>query len=608
MEKDKDKKSNNLIPLRHTTEHILQQAVKELYPQIQLAMGPATNDGFYFDFDSSPDGKEPVKISDEDLPKIEKRMQEIIDSNLPIIKEEISEKKARELFPGNPYKNEWIDEIIRKGEKITVYWTGKPGEKNSMVDLCCGPHLSSTGEVKAFKLLSVAGAYWHGDEKNKMLTRIYGTAFPSKEELEEYLFLLEESKKRDHRKIGKVLEIFMFDDEVGQGLPLYLPNGAIIRHLLMDFALNTYFRNGYVPVSTPHIGNENLWQRSGHLKFYAESMYGSIAIDEEKYRLKPMNCPFHVKMYNSKKRSYKELPIRWTEMGTVYRYEKSGELHGLTRPRGFTQDDAHLICAQDQLENEIKDALKLVQYIYKTVGMEDLIYKLSVRDPENLDKYFGDNDSWNKAEEALKKVLVEIGKGDFEVDIGGAAFYAPKIDIDAVDSMKRRWQLSTIQIDFNLPEKFDMKYTDSDGVEKRPFMIHRALLGSLERFLGVYIEHTAGNFPLWLSPEQVRILPVSDRFNEYAQSVKVKIESEFDEINLWARVKVDDRSETLQSKIRDSEIEKVPYTLIVGKREEESNSVSIRIRGIGDKGSLEISKLCNILIEKVTKRDLSLEF
>ena len=571
----------NLSTLRHSTEHVLTQAMINLFgKKITMAMGPATKDGFYFDFESSQ------KISKSDFPKIEKEMHKIISQNLPFKHQKISIKKARELFKSNKYKQEWIDEIEKKGEKATIYYTGK-----KFVDLCSGPHLKSTGEIKAFKLLSVAGAYWHGDEKNKMLTRIYGTAFFDQKNLKKHLDNLEEAKKRDHRLIGKKQKLFIFDDEVGQGLPLYLPNGAMVRHLLIDFALNTYLKKGYELVSSPHIGSESLWKKSGHIGFYDDSMYGALEVDKHKYRLKPMNCPFHVKMYTHDKKSYRDLPIRWAEMGTVYRYEKSGELHGLTRPRGFTQDDAHIICTPDQLESEIENALKLTKYIYQTLGMTNLIYKLSTRDPKKLNKYVGKNKQWNQAETSLKKVLKKLGYNDYELDVGGAAFYAPKIDIDAIDSMNRRWQLSTIQIDFNLPSRFNMTYTDSNNKPKTPYMIHRALLGSIERFLGVYIEHTGGKFPLWLSPNQVTIIPITNKQDNYAKTILKTLK------NNNIRVKLDNRTETLSSKIRETETQKIPYIIIIGDREVKNNQISIRQREVGDIGTLTINKF----IEKIKK-------
>ncbi len=563
--------NKNIEKIRHSLAHILASAVKELYPETILGTGPAIKNGFYYDFDN-------INIGEDDLPKIEEKMKEIIKRNISFEKKIISKKEAKDLFRNEPYKKELIDAV--KEKSVTVY------ESEKFIDLCNGPHVNTSAEIdpNSFKLDRTAGAYFMGSEKNPMLKRIYGLAFETKKELSDYLSNREEAEKRDHRKIGKTLQLFMFDEEVGQGLPLYLPKGGMIRYLLMNFAMETYLKNGYETVSTPHIAREDLWERSGHLKFYKDDMYGALSVDEKNYRLKPMNCPFHVKMYNSEIRSYKELPIRWAEMGTVYRYEKSGELHGLTRPRGFTQDDAHIICTDDQLESEITGALKIIRYIYSTLKMENLVYKLSVRDSKNLDKYFGKNKDWEKAEQSLKDALSVFSPSGFELDEGGAVFYAPKIDIDAVDAVGRRWQLSTIQVDFNLPSRFDMTYTDNDGKEQTPFMIHRALLGSIERFLGVYIEHTKGEFPLWLSPEQVRIIPISEKVNDYAEKVLGKLKEE----NF--RVSLDIDNETLSKKIRNGEVQKIPYLLVVGEKEKAGESVSVRYRG-KDEGMVNLDNL-----------------
>jgi threonyl-tRNA synthetase len=545
---------------RHSLAHIMAHAVKELYPGALFGMGPAIENGFYYDFDN-------IKISDEDFKKIEERMRELIKENIPFEKKTISKKEAENLFKDEPYKMELLKDI--EGEEVTIYKSG------NFTDLCSGPHIDNTKEISpdSFKIDRTAGAYFKGSEENKMLQRIYGLAFETKEELSDHLEKREEAERRDHRKIGKTLGLFMFDEEVGQGLPLYLPKGGMLRYLLINFAMETYLQNGYETVSTPHIAREDLWEKSGHLKFYKDDMYGPLSVDEKNYRLKPMNCPFHVKMYTSEIRSYRDLPIRWAEMGTVYRYEKSGELHGLTRPRGFTQDDAHIICAKDQLEQEIIGALEITRYIYRTLKMENLIFKLSVRDPENLDKYFGEDSEWKEAESGLKKALSIFSPSGYELDEGGAAFYAPKIDIDAVDAMGRRWQLSTIQVDFNLTSRFEMTYIDEEGKEQTPFMIHRALLGSIERFLGVYIEHTLGNFPLWLSPEQVWIIPVSEKSADYAKEVFDVLKKE----NF--RVKLKNSSETLSKAVRNGEIQKIPYLLVVGEKEKTTNSVSIRYHG-----------------------------
>ncbi len=550
----------NLEKKRHSLSHILAHAVKEIYPEAKLGTGPAIENGFYYDFDN-------INISEEDLPRIEKKMKEIMKEGVDFQRKSISKKEARGVFKEEPYKLEILQEI--KGEEVVIY------ESRKFVDLCEGPHVENSKEIdpKSFILDRTAGAYFQGLEKNPMLKRIYGIAFDSEKQLKDFLKQREEAEKRDHRKIGKKLELFMFDEEVGQGLPLYLPKGGMLRHLLMGFAMDTYLQNGHEIVSTPHIAREDLWERSGHLKFYQDDMYGPLSVDEKNYRLKPMNCPFHVKMYQNSKRSYRELPLRWSEMGTVYRYEKSGELHGLTRPRGFTQDDTHVICTKEQLENEIEYALQITKYIYKTLGMENLIFKLSVRDPEKKDEYFGEDDDWKEAEKSLKKALSTFSPTGYELDEGGAAFYAPKIDIDAVDAMGRRWQLSTIQVDFNIPYRFNMKYVDQEGKEVTPFMIHRALLGSIERFLGVYIEHTEGRFPVWLSPEQAWVIPVSEKSNHYATEVFQKLKGE------KIRVSFKNDGETLSKSIRNGETKKIPYLLVVGEKEKEKNAVSVRFYG-----------------------------
>jgi len=577
----------SLSVMRHSCEHVLTQAMLKLYPGIKMAMGPATDEGFYFDFES---GKH--KISEADFPKIEREMQKIIDTGLSFVRKEISIREARKLFKDNPYKQEWLDSIEKKGEKAVIYQTGK-----DFVDLCSGPHVKSTGKIGPFKLLSVAGAYWHGDEKNKMLTRIYGTCFPTKKELNHYLWQLEEAKKRDHRVLGQKLGLFMFDEEVGQGLPLWLPKGAFIRHKIMEFTFNTYLKRGYQPVFTPHIASENLWQHSGHLGFYKESMYKSFGIEGEKYRLKPMNCPLQVTMYNAQPRSYKELPTRWTEMGTVYRYEKSGVLHGLTRVRGFTQDDAHIICTPGQLHDELVSALKLTLYILKTFGFEDFEMNLSIRDPKHKGKYAGNDKGWQMAEKALKNALKAIGFKKYILDVGGAVFYGPKIDVKIADSIARKWQLSTIQFDFNLPGRFKMKYIGKDGKEHEPFMIHRALLGSLERFIGVYIEHTGGAFPVWLAPVQAVIIPITDKNVKYAKRASEKLKAES------LGVELDDRSETMQKKIKEAEEQKVPYMVIIGDREESKNKVSIRQRGEKDLGEMTLKEFIGKIKEEVANRN-----
>lgn len=590
--KDQADKNQELLALRHSAEHVLTQAMIRLFgaERVIMAMGPATEEGFYFDFDSGAD----FKLSEEEFERIEKEMRKIIAADLPISRHEVSIAEARELFADNPYKLEWLDQIANRDEKISVYWTGevdlakvKTGE--SFVDLCKGPHVSSTGQIKAFKLLNLAGAYWHGDEKNKMLTRVYGTAFPSQAELDEHLRFLAEAKKRDHRKLGQEQELFMIDDEVGQGLIMWLPRGAFVRHKVMEFAFNTYLESGYQPVVTPHIASSQLWSHSGHLDFYRDSMYDGFGIENEEYRLKPMNCPFHVKMYKHRPRSYKELPLRWTEMGTVYRYEKSGTLHGLMRVRGFTQDDAHIVCTPDQLQQELNSALNLTLYILRHFGFEQFEVNLSTRGEAGADKFIGETDKWQKAEEALKQAMKSAGFDNYVVDEGGAAFYGPKIDLKVTDSIGRKWQLSTIQLDFNLPGRFGMKYVGEDGSEHEPFMIHRALLGSLERFMGVYIEHTGGKFPFWLAPVQVKVLPITDGQHQYAQEVVSQL------TKAKLRVELDDRSERLQAKIRDAQLQQIPYMLIVGAKEAANQTVSVRSRDRGDLGGMKLTELVDQL-------------
>ncbi len=562
----KTENMSQIEKIRHSLSHLMAHSVKDIYPQALFGMGPAIEDGFYYDFDSAD-------IGEEDLPKIEEKMRELIKKEISFVKKEVSKQEAKKIFKDQPYKMEIIDDI--DGDLVSVYESGE------FTDICFGPHVENTKEINplSFKLVRVAGAYFKGSEENPMLKRVYGFAFETEKELEDHIAKKEEAEKRDHRKIGKKLGLFMFDEEVGQGLPLYLPKGGMLRYLLMNFAMDTYLQNGYEIVSTPHIARESLWERSGHLKFYKEDMYGPLSVDGKNYRLKPMNCPFHVKMYKNDIKSYRDLPIRWAEMGTVYRYEKSGELHGLTRPRGFTQDDAHIICTEDQLEEEIIKALNITKYIYRTLDMQDLIFKLSVRDPDNMDKYFGDDQSWEKAENSLKKALSIFSPSGYELDEGGAAFYAPKIDIDAVDAVGRRWQLSTIQVDFNLTSRFEMTYIDENGKEKVPFMIHRALLGSIERFLGVYIEHTEGEFPLWLSPDQAWIIPVSEKSEEYAQ----KVFEEMKESKI--RVVFKKNAGTLSKVIREGEMQKIPYLLVIGEREKSEGTVSARCRG-GEKKTL----------------------
>jgi threonyl-tRNA synthetase len=574
--------SDQLEKIRHSTSHIMAAAVQTLYTNAKFAIGPTIDNGFYYDFDLPEHTFTP-----EDLTAIEKKMNEIIKQNLTFTRSELSIKDALEKTKNQPYKHELIQELEKKGETIVSFYTVGDFE-----DLCRGPHVDSTKELGHFKLTKAAGAYWRGDEKNKMLQRIYGVAFDSKQALHDYLKQMEEAEKRDHRKLGTELELFMFNEEVGAGLPLFLPAGARLRHEIMTFALNTYLKNGYELVATPHIASEKLYEHSGHLGFYRDNMYAPFGIEENNYRLKPMNCPMHVQMYKVALHSYRDLPIRWTEMGTVYRYERSGVLHGLTRVRGFTQDDGHIICTPQQLEAELKQALDLTLYMLNTFGFKEFTMNLSVRDPQNKQNFIGDDERWEKAQQALEQILKNSGFTDFVTDVGGAAFYGPKIDVQVADAIGRKWQLSTIQVDFNLPERFDMYYIDENNQKERPFMIHRALLGSIERFLGVYIEHTAGVFPVWISPVQAIIAPLSEKFTAYAQTVLKQLES----ANI--RAKISDENESLGKRIRNAEMKKVPYILVVGEKEQAQNSVAVRKRGQGDLGMKPVAEfISDVTIE-----------
>jgi threonyl-tRNA synthetase len=544
---------SKLETMRHSASHVMAEAVLSIFPDARFAIGPAIEDGFYYDFDL------PRPLTPEDLPVIEKKMGEIVKANLHFTHGEITKKEAKKLFALQPYKLELIEEIT--DEKVGVYQQG------NFTDLCRGPHVSSTGEIKAFKLMSIAGAYWRGNEKNAMLQRIYGVAFESQKELDEYLTKIEEAKKRDHRKLGKELDLFIIPEEIGGGLVIYTPKGGRIRTVIEDFWRQEHFANGYEILYTPHIGLSKLWEISGHLGFYKENMYSPVTIDEQEYYLKPMNCPFHILAYKSKTRSYRELPLRWAELGTVYRYERSGVLSGLMRVRGFTQDDAHIICTPEQMNSEITEVLRFSLYMLNTFGFKKYKVYLSTRPADAI----GEQKMWEDAQEALRRVLDE-NKLSYIVDEGGGAFYGPKIDIKIEDALGREWQATTIQFDFNLPERFDMVYVGADGKEHRTYMIHRALLGSWERFFGLLIEYYAGAFPTWLAPVQVKIIPVADRHLEQAGKIMAELKSH------GVRVEVGDRSERMNLKIRQAQLEKIPYMLIVGDKEVADNSVSIRRR------------------------------
>jgi len=563
---------------RHTAAHVMAQAVKDLFPDVKITIGPTIEGGFYYDFDKK------VPFVPEDIKSIEKRMKQIIKANYPLKRKVLSKDEAMELFrnQGEDYKMELIRDIGE--ESLSVY------EQDNFTDLCRGPHLPSTGRIKAFKLLKIAGAYWRGDEKKAMLQRIYGTAFPTKEALDEHIKKIEEAAKRDHRKVGTALGLYATFEEAGPGVIFYPPKGAILRTVLEDFMKMEHYKRGYEMVITPHLLRGELWEISGHRDFYRENMY-FVPQDEQEYVLKPMNCPGHVLIYRSKIRSFRELPIKFFELGTVYRYEKSGVLHGLLRVRGFTQDDAHIFCTIEQLDKEILKAFKFAVDINKTFGFNDFYVRLSTR-PE---KYIGSEEIWEKATEALRKAL-ENEKVEYLIDEGEGVFYGPKIDIKLRDSLGREWQSSTIQVDFNLPERFDLRYAASDGTLPRPIMIHRALLGSFERFTGCLIEHYGGALPLWLSPVQIKILPITERHVDYSREISQKLYS------YGLRVEVDDRSEKTGYKIRDGQINKIPYMLIVGDKEVERGTVALRSREKGDEGEITLDGLIERLLGEIREK------
>lgn len=554
--------------MRHSCSHVLAAAVLKLFPETKLGIGPAIEDGFYYDFEF------PKPISEANLEKISALMIRIIESKIPFKKEEVSIKRAQEIFKNQPYKLELIKDLASEGEKkITLYQTG------DFVDLCAGPHVKNTSEIGPFKLLSLAGAYWRGSEVNPMLTRIYGTCFKTKKELENYLNQIEEAKEKDHRKIGRKLDLYSISDEVGSGLPLWHPKLAIVRSKIEKFWKELHQKEGYQYIYTPHIGKKSLWEKSGHWKFYRELMYSPMKIEGVEYLIKPMNCPFHVQIYKSRPRSYRDLPIRYCELGTVYRYEPGGVLHGLTRVRGFTQDDSHIFCQPEQLQDELVGVLNLTKKIYQVFGFKDFRAYLSTRPKKSL----GSDEIWKKATTALKGALAKT-KIAFEIDPGAGVFYGPKIDLKVKDSLGREWQLLTNQVDFNFPEKFDLTYIDKKGGKQRPVMVHRAILGSLERFMGILIEHYGGAFPVWLSPVQVKIIPIAKRHQKYAQEVAEKLEKED------LRVEVSDHKGTMEAKIRDGELEKIPFMLVVGDKEIKTKTVAVRTRGEKDLGKMALEK------------------
>ena len=572
----------------HSSAHIMAEALESLYPGVKLGIGPAIDNGFYYDIDLGD-----RVLSSDELPKIEQKMKELASQKMSFDRKEVSKEEAIAYFTekGDEYKLELLEGL--EDGNITFYTQG------NFTDLCRGPHIPSSGKIKAIKLLNIAGAYWRGDESRKQLTRIYGVSFPKQKELTAHLELLEEAKKRDHRKLGKEMELFTFSKKVGQGLPLWLPKGTALREKLENFLKKAQLKAGYLPVMTPHIGNKDLYVTSGHYEKYGEDSFQPIKtpnIDEE-FLLKPMNCPHHCEIYNSSPKSYKDLPIRYAEFGTVYRYEQSGELHGLTRVRCFTVDDAHIFCRPDQIVEEFTKVINLVLHVFKTFDFKDYVAQISLRDPNNKEKYIGSDENWDKAEKAIIDTAKEQGL-ETVVEYGEAAFYGPKLDFMVKDALGRQWQLGTIQVDYNLPERFELEYTGADNQKHRPVMIHRAPFGSMERFVSVLIEHCGGNFPLWLAPEQVVILPISEKYHDYANKVMQLLKNS----DICGRI--DQRSEKTGRKIRDAEVSKTPYMIIVGEKEESEETVSVRKHGGDDLGSMKIDTLIDAInkeIEEITK-------
>lgn len=579
------KNSDLLHSIRHSAEHILTQAVQRLYPnKFIMAMGPATDDGFYFDFEPVGD----FKISDTDFPVIEAEMAKIVKENLPIVRQEITLEEAKKMFKDNPYKMEWLDSIQNRREVITIYKTGE-----EFVDLCAGPHVNSTNQVKAIKLLSIAGAYWHGDEKNKMLTRVYGTAFESQSELEQYLKNIEEAKKRDHRKLGPQLGLF-FLDETAPGMPYWLPKGTIMINELLKFWRSEHQKRGYQETITPQLNKKQLYETSGHWDHYRENMFICDMGENEVYCLKPMNCPNAMTIFKQNIHSYRELPLRLSDCDALHRHEKSGELNGLLRVQKFAQDDAHIFVTEEQIGEEYKRILEIAKLFYSIFGIE-----FKIRLGTRPDDFMGDKKTWDLAEKELEAILKE-NKFDYFIGEGEGAFYGPKLDILMDDCLGRQWQTGTIQLDFQLPRKFNLKYTDSNGQEKTPVVIHRVIYGSLERFMGILIEQFAGSFPVWISPVQVKVIPITDKQLEYAQ----KIEKELQQKDI--RVEIDDKAETMQNKIRNAAVEKIPYMIIVGGREAENNTISVRQRDGQDIGVLQLDEFLEKITDQISKKSLNL--
>ncbi|MHB1415635.1 MAG: threonine--tRNA ligase [Chloroflexota bacterium] len=569
--------------MRHSAAHILAEAVQQMFPDAKLGIGPAIEDGFYYDFEL------PRTLTPEDFEEIERRMAKVVKADVPFEREELPRDEAKRLFDqlGQPYKVELIEDL--PDEKVSVY------RQDGFADLCRGPHIKSTGELGAFKILSVAGAYWRGDEHRPMLQRIYATAFATQEELDQHLYRLAEAARRDHRRLGRELDLFSIQDEVGPGLILWHPKGALVRKLVEDFWRDQHYRKGYQLLFSPHIGRLDLWRTSGHLQSYGENMFSPMEIDGQEYQLKPMNCPYAILIYKSKLRSYRELPLRWAELGTVYRYERSGVLHGMMRVRGFTQDDAHIFCRPEQLESEVAGVLDFALFMLRSFGFRDFGIDLSVRDPLVVNKYLGSDEIWDRAESALVQALESRGLSYTRAE-GEAVFYGPKIDIRLIDALGRSWQGPTIQVDFNLPEKFDLNYVGEDGQPHRVAMIHRTVLGSMERFIGVLIEHYAGAFPVWLAPVQATVIPIADRHVEYAQSVVNEL------LAKDVRVELDDRREKVNYKIREAQLAKVPYMLVVGDREAGDGTVSVRLRSGENLGAKPLAEVIDTIQQATAAR------
>jgi threonyl-tRNA synthetase len=599
-QQSENQKTGRLELIRHSVSHVMAQAVTRLFPGTKVAIGPSIENGFYYDFQFPQEGKTPISAGD--LPAIEAEMKKIIDSRQDFARVEVSREEALKRFAGEEFKTELIN-ALPEGEKITIYENRDSGGNAVWADLCRGPHVENTREIHsgAFKLMNIAGAYWRGDEKRPMLTRIYGTAWENPKDLKAYLAFLEEVEKRDHRRLGKDMDLYSIHEEAGAGLIYWHPNGGRMRVAIEDFWRKEHYRNGYEILYTPHIGKSWLWETSGHLGFYSENMYSPMQIDNQDYIIKPMNCPFHIMIYKNKGRSYRDLPLRWAELGTVYRYERSGVLHGLLRVRGFTQDDAHIFCTPEQIEGEIREVLRFSLWIWKVFGFKDIKAYLATK-PEGS---VGEQSRWDQALESLRKAVSAEGL-EYEIDEGGGAFYGPKIDLKIKDALGREWQMTTIQFDFNEPERFDITFVDADGQHKRPYMVHRALLGSLERFFGVLIEHFGGAFPVWIAPEQIAVIPVAEQFNGYAEKAAAELKARSRESGYDLRVSLELDDSRLNAKIRNCQNRKIPYMLVVGEREAAEGTVSIRLRDGRQMPAMKVADFADYAVKKAESRDLEL--